>query len=456
MSGFLAKKHSFSLGTACTATFGLAFSLTACDIVDQANSDDTLVSSSSVAVPESSSVPESSNDETTWSLGAGKAVFDKNPYELDAYYNNKLDNFPVCGAENEGSIETLVGGNPKYGTRTHYFKCKQGVWYEIEASITCSTVGISVGDVCKAQTSQAGFQWGNTGYACYKYTEGGDWEKQECPAGPDMECNAENAGIMDTVSFANATDYYQCSGEYWFEINEEEYRCTTVNTTLGDTCIFEATTDNPYYSMHDGKRYFVYERIDSEGDDGRWVEYSYDPKFGFCGYNYNPGEVSSADGEYYYCYEGEWLTANLVPQQYTDPRKEGLTDEEYDVLDLPSEAEVGDRMGGLLEYCYNSGAYVEEFKTRFCMPQNYYRYREDGSWTLETRTDLENETRLSYLACTPETEGVEWSSLPMSYRPGATYKRTKVSPWQRYEGTELHTYYECEDEFVGYDFGRTE
>jgi hypothetical protein len=37
-----------------------------------------------------------------------------------------------------------------------------------------------------------------------------------------------------------------------------------------------------------------------------------------------------------------------------------LTDEEYDILDLPKDASVGDRASGLLEICYNHPDIADE------------------------------------------------------------------------------------------------
>lgn len=71
------------------------------------------------------------------------------------------------------------------------------------------------------------------------------------------------------------------------------------------------------------------------------------------------------------------------PFQCSDPRaKKIASKEQYDMLDLPTEAEVDDRFPGLLETCVVWGE---------CYPQNIYRFREDGSWTLETNSEyLEN------------------------------------------------------------------
>jgi hypothetical protein len=176
---------------------------------------------------------------------------------------------------------------------------------------------------------------------------------------------------------------------------------------------------------------------------GGWVKSGYDPELGFCPVIYRTyfvpcGEGSEFDCEVdeynqpklresgwvnYYCRAGQWKQSNLVPNQYTDPRKEGLTDMEYDILDLPKDAKVGDRAGGLLEICW----YDQELETvngkdvyDYCLSRNYYRYRENGSWTLETRAEYESYSYGS--VCDVETFGEKKISQPSGEQPGAIYQ----------------------------------
>ena len=175
---------------------------------------------------------------------------------------------------------------------------------------------------------------------------------------------------------------------------------------------------------------------------GNWLRSNVDPEFGYCpSKDYEPFLYKKRGDEYYTCVYGEWKPAHLVPRQYTDPRKEGLTDEEYDVqytdprkegltdeeydvLDLPSEASVGDRVGGLLENCFNDEPSASYYGTYFCLSQNYYLYGEDSTWTLETE---EYEKYPPKPECTPESEGAEWRSKSDSYEPGSIFKRKKVT-----------------------------
>ena len=485
MSGFLAKKHSFSLGTACAATFGLAFSLTACDVVVGASS---------------------------------KAVFDKYPVNEKhlSFYDeelDKLENFPVCGSGNEGRIDSLKGGNIKYGYETYYYKCKRGVWYEVDASVNCNTDGVKVGDICKVKVGTS--SWMNSGdgvWMYYVYEGNGAWKEADardrCNArektvgticeipvysasrayliytadgvwedfltlmmstegmkwkyGPGFqmpkECTAENEGAKEKFVFGAEPDavtlYSKCSNGEWNHINDLEYYCTTGDVSDGDTCSFK-----PDKNAIERSSWFISESVEPNVYtyyyySGNWLQSNVDPEFGYCpSKDYEPFLYKKRGDEYYTCMYGEWKPAHLVPRQYTDPRKEGLTDEEYDVLDLPSEASVGDRVGGLLENCFNDEPSASYYGTYFCLSQNYYLYGEDSTWTLETE---EYEKYPPKPECTPESEGAEWRSKSDSYEPGSIFKRKKVTLHEENRGGYISTYYECEDERVGYDFGRTE
>lgn len=489
MSGFLAKKHSFSLGTACAATFGLAFSLTACDIVVQANS---------------------------------KAVFDKYPVNEKhlSFYDeelDKLENFPVCGSGNEGRIDSLKGGNVKYGYETYYYKCKKGIWYETDASVNCNTDGVKVGDICKVKVGTSSWMSSGDGvWKYYVYEGNGAWKEADardrCNArektvgticviakstqylhdvyliytadgvweefmtrqmstqgviweyGPGFqmpkECTAENEGAKEKFVFGAEPDaitlYFKCSSGEWNHLKDIDYYCTTGNNSDGDTCSFK-----PDENAVERSDYWVPGELDSVEPDvftyyyysGNWLQSSVDPEFGYCPEDYGPYLYKKHGDEYYTCVYGDWKPAHLVPHQYTDPRKEGLTDEEYDVLDLPSEASVGDRVGGLLENCFNDEPSASYYGTYFCLSQNYYLYGEDSTWTLETE---EYEKYPPKPECTSESEGAEWRSKSGSYEPGSIFKRKKVTLHEENRGGYISTYYECEDERVGYDFGRTE
>ena len=485
MSEFLAKKHSFSLGTACAATFGLAFSLTACDVVVGASS---------------------------------KAVFDKYPVNEKhlSFYDeelDKLENFPVCGSGNEGRIDSLKGGNIKYGYETYYYKCKRGVWYEVDASVNCNTDGVKVGDICKVKVGTSSWMSSGDGvWTYYVYEGNGAWKEADardrCNArektvgticeipvysasrayliytadgvwedfltlmmstegmkwkyGPGFqmpkECTAENEGAKEKFVFGAEPDaitlYFKCSGGEWNHLKDIDYYCTTGNNSDGDTCSFK-----PDKNAIERSSWFISESVEPDVYtyyyySGNWLRSNVDPEFGYCpSKDYEPFLYKKRGDEYYTCVYGEWKPAHLVPRQYTDPRKEGLTDEEYDVLDLPSEASVGDRVGGLLENCFNDESSASYYGTYFCLSQNYYLYGEDSTWTLETE---EYEKYPPKPECTPESEGAEWRSKSDSYEPGSIFKRKKVTLHEENRGGYISTYYECEDERVGYDFGRTE
>ena len=294
-----------------------------------------------------------------------------------------------CNAENEGLIESLATnttGNPKGGTGYDYYRCEQGNWVERPAWVKCDTAGVTEGALCRLQTYFRGIQFGEDTWKCYKYAGSGSWNDADCPTEPEKECNEENKDAKEKLAFTNDTLFYKCSGTKWIETGLTEYNCSTGTETFGDTCSFEISGE---------KKYFRYDR-NSEGY-GRWIEAAFDPELGFCTLNSHDSwdrEYGQKGDDYYYCsyLNGTtWLQTDLVPRQYTDPRKEGLTDEEYDVLDLPKDATVGALVGGLLEECVHDRTFnyfetngMEDNETYdYCKPIHYYRYGDDGSWKEE-------------------------------------------------------------------------
>ena len=165
------------------------------------------------------------------------------------------------------------------------------------------------------------------------------------------------------------------------------------------------------------------------------MESTYDPKLGYCPKYGVPYEkiYREVDGAYYRCGEGEWSKVSFMPKQLTDPRKEGLTDEEYDVLDLPKEATVGDIAGGLMENCwFNEQLELDEYGNvlgptyDFCISRHYYRFQEDGSWKLMTKEDVDSLNRANEYnsLCSSRNEGEEILVFPnyIGDFPSATYK----------------------------------
>ena len=114
------------------------------------------------------------------------------------------------------------------------------------------------------------------------------------------------------------------------------------NLSFQDTCVIESDGE---------KTFFVYDTIPAfSGGLCTWKRIDFDPVLGYC-----PlialQKYGVKDGKLYSCGDGRWTERNMIPRQYIDSRKEGLTDDEFDVLDLPKDASVGDRMGGA---CWNS------------------------------------------------------------------------------------------------------
>ena len=191
-------------------------------------------------------------------------------------------------------------------------------------------------------------------------------------------------------------------------MTETDVKCGAIkpNPVDGDECSYK--DDDGYL------RNFMYVH-------DAWWESKVDSTFGMCPTNaINSRLYKKSGADYYYCAWGKWFLAVMVPQQFTDPRKEGLSDEEYDVLDLPKNASVGDRAEGALERCVNGASLivrerfdygvvrVETQASAYCVAENHYRYRSNGTWTLETDEDLQNDSRFQEIECTEGNLGAEY------------------------------------------------
>ena len=355
----------------------------------------------------------------------------------------------------------------------------------------CDTAGISVGAICTKSSCFCTYSFMGCEHICvgkntYLYMGDGVWKTlaytgdfgdRSSPVDSSLaqwtkECTAENEGETEKHVYGVDPDvielYYKCVDGEWTDMSETDYYCTTEKPKIGDTCSAK---------LGDRTRHYIYLLNDvcisgmCYDSAYQWVESTVDPELGYCpmssvrpnnryyghDYYYENLRYVKKGEEFYTCDGDGWKqVGGLVPHQYTDPRKEGLTDEEYDVLDLPKEASVGDRVGGLLENCFNNkelelgGPDEWRYETYdYCLSQNYYRYREDGSWTLETEEDLESDKHKNPPECTPESEGAEYISLLESREPGKNFKRISVE-------CESETECTCKDELVGYTFGRSE
>ena len=385
---------------------------------DDAGSNPMLVAAGSSAIE--SSAMESSSSEVVSNPVSSSEVASSSSAISNLEKIVVTTRLPKCDALNEGAVDSLWNGDAKYGFSISYYKCEKGNWYEAEPSVACDTAGVSVGSLCNVHIWEGGFyccgdRWGK----CYEYAGNGTWNESECLKAPAKECNAENEWETGKITYSNGyTEYYQCLRNVWELVDEVVYNCTTSKTVEGDTCSFELQGEKQYYLF----------------EDGYWYESNFDPKLGACPireYAYYRQRFKESDSAFYYCDKGKWKPTKLIPQQYTDPRKKGLTDEEYDVLDLPKEASVNDRAAGLLEHCWDKDVLLAQklvhhsdigFQYSYCLPQNYYRYREDGTWTLET-TDEEIADELLHNTVCSKSED------PQSVRdtiPASRYRLSRV------------------------------
>ena len=433
----------------------LPFSLLACSESNPTNFDEPIAYSE--PAPESSSALESSSSGEPSGTGCLAVLGTVNDECL-----------PACNDENEGKVETVWVGNPKYGYDT-FHKCQNGSWVKGDISLTCDTAGVAVGDTCKTYGSQDLFKSGfNPTSPEYVFVYAGDgvWTKVETENDSasvskigdvrssvytPVDPHGLNLGYSEWTCFINTEEGWDKIA-FFIGSNEmtdacDDYAaiykaCNVTHPAVGDTCSFEFDGKMHYYAAVKAK----------DGELNQWKECGYDSALGYCS-EADEEKYRELNGKNYYCRYTEWIEVNLVPRQFTDSRKEGLTDEEFDVLDLPKDAKVGDRVGGLLEECwYNDelgvgGASlcpdIGEWKFAgysYCMPRNYYRYRENGSWTVETSEERENDPQFhAGELCTAEREGVETVFPPAPHDPGRIYKCTSG----------------C-DILEGYIFGRTE
>ena len=274
-----------------------------------------------------------------------------------------------CNAENEGMVTSVwvtSSGNPRfrYIGHTEYYRCEKGSWEARGLWVTCDTAGVAVGDTCTKSTCLFGIGCTINSFA---YEGDGNWK--------DLGSTPVGSNIVS-----------ECQKEITF---------------VGDTCSVMQSEGMEYYVLN---------------KDSTWEKCNIDPNLGACPLkaNYHLSQIfNDYNDKYYYCHDGEWTEVKLIPHQNTDSRKKGLTDEEYDVLDLPKDAAVGDRASGLLEICYNHPDITDPYGSPFCMPRYYYRYRENGTWTLETEEDRSADNRFNPPECTIDKEGSVQENLPM-------------------------------------------
>ena len=313
----------------------------------------------------------------------------------------------------------------------------------------CDDEGLTVGSICVKEVPNPVCRYRitcGTGTILKEFVYMGDGVFEDFYAIADKTvCTPGNEGAKQELTYGDEsykkTQYYRCTCHWpshdapaydWFEIDEVAYNCD--EKPAGEICSFESpegtqnylSVYNPYTDME------------------VWEKFEPNSELGPCPTEYALDRLFSKSGENVYkCYSGEWtLAEGLVPQQYLDPRKDNLTDEEYDVLELPQNASVGDRAAGLLEDCvYNKefsyfpctseqSDYPLAYTSHCCMykryddcePRNYYRYRENGLWTLETDEDRLNDSRFQQPECTEENKDSVFEIPPQPGEPGKVYK----------------------------------
>ena len=420
--------------------------------------------------------------------------------------------FPACNAANNGKARMVWVGNPKYGEVVIY-GCKYGRWELSDERAACGTTGVKKGDICRRTGVTNIFSQGlgiESPVLLYVYAGHGTWKDYAPRTEIAKKCSEANEGDIawvvfdvipnkrDTVWYDDEpwsiygetpgkkdTVLYECHYGEWagFKITDDNLRdvapgCLSENPAEGDMCSFYGKNEQQYdYRYKEGK-WVVKNGVKdkcamegvAEGDSCSVVLRGKRLTFVYIGgkwYSNNvyetllelPRLYKEPKGDNFYYQDGDWDLLNLVPQQDTDSRKADMTDEEYDVLDLPKEAKVGDRKGGLLEDCWNDIEFCYRDVDKgenldaiydYCMPRHYYLYREDGSWTLETPEEFAAYERMTPFdgRCSPELLGTRILS----------YGRVEGAPDEIYEciydgsGRSLYPEYYMR---VGLVFGRS-
>ena len=355
-------------------------------------------------------------------------------------YQKAIWKLNKCTADNEGAVQSEWEGNPKYGAMC-YYRCEGGSWVQGDITLTCDTVGAPIGAFCRRSSSVNLFSAGMGSFGStttYTYAGDGVWETLTGSIELDEECVKDSVGKKKISSYGDKrenTYYLECTEDGWEFIDEGKYHCGVENAVSGDLCSFSVYGDSVYY---------IYYPVYSDAEDSvtiyGWEGCNYNAAIGCCPdgifpHGYNP-EIGfhELDGKSYYCNAGEWISTTIVPHQYTDSRAEGMTLAEYDVLDLPKEASVGDRAAGLLESCLydvvlDDAEGPKQGTFNYCVPRAYYRYREDGSWTMETieeanekQVDVDDTPCGPSTWCCAETEGLKSVSYMGGDEPDRVYQ----------------------------------
>ena len=342
------------------------------------------------------------------------------PLEL-VFYNTNFFELKKCTAEREGTVDNVLDGG-----YLRYYRCAQGSWKEIDPpkskQLVCDTAGVTEGAICRKTVKAGMWKYPYDEIVTYIYDGNGIWNEYEIPH-LSVNCSGENDGKKGLKTYGNETgsytEYYRCFNGELLKLDEMEYYCLEAS----DTCSYELN-GKTLYSLR---------------KDSSWIKCDYDSTVGYC--CTDDDFYREAGEKYYYCGKGTWVQPELVPHQYTDPRKDSLTDAEFDILDLPKDASVGDVAGGLMEDCYYASAlpkdgvywHVETEVSEYCVSRKYYTYGADGTWGVYS---IPNE----YRACTSEIEGEEF--------------------WDRRSTPDYNFYeiFKCEDyewESVGYNFSRS-
>ena len=196
---------------------------------------------------------------------------------------------------------------------------------------------------------------------------------------PSVESESSSSGLELSSSSAPSIESSSSSEESSSSSEEDpsESELTEADVKCGAIKPHPVDGDECSYKNDDGylKDYLYL--------DGGWRESNADSTFGLCPTEYHSSKLYKKSGaDYYYC---AW-----------------------------------DRAEGALERCVNGASLivrerfdygvvrVETQASAYCVAENHYRYRSNGTWTLETDEDLQNDSRFQEIECTEGNLGAEY------------------------------------------------
>jgi hypothetical protein len=148
--------------------------------------------------------------------GVTNVPSDDSLYKYSSVDGNAIWYLPKCTAENDGLVRRIWEKNPKYGSAWTY-RCENGEWVPRGLWVTCDTMGVQVGDICRKKDVIGIFASGGGAYApvgLYVYAGDGKWDDYDPRTEIAKECTETNEGdvaslVIDIIPSKRDTVWYK-------------------------------------------------------------------------------------------------------------------------------------------------------------------------------------------------------------------------------------------------------